>query len=76
MTAGRGITHSERFEKARAEGGDLHGIQAWVALPKAHEEAPPSFSHHGKAALPEIGADDAHGSVSGTRARIWMPVEA
>src|SRR5579864_226850 len=29
MTAGRGITHSERFEKARAEGGALHGIQTW-----------------------------------------------
>ena len=38
MIAGRGITHSERFEKARAEGGPLHGIQAWVALPKEHEE--------------------------------------
>ena len=33
MTAGRGITHSERFERPRAEGGTLHGIQAWVALP-------------------------------------------
>ena len=33
MTAGSGITHSERFEKARAEGDHLHGIQAWVALP-------------------------------------------
>ena len=32
MTAGRGITHSERFEKARREGGAMHGIQAWVAL--------------------------------------------
>jgi redox-sensitive bicupin YhaK (pirin superfamily) len=26
MTAGSGITHSERFEKARAEGGRMHGI--------------------------------------------------
>ena len=38
MTAGRGITHSERFEKARAEGDHLHGIQAWVALPTEDEE--------------------------------------
>ena len=38
MTAGRGITHSERFEKARADGGRMHGIQAWVALPKEDEE--------------------------------------
>src|SRR5262245_12604671 len=33
MIAGRGITHSERFERARREGGSMHGIQAWVALP-------------------------------------------
>jgi len=52
MIAGRGITHSERFEKARAEGGPLHGIQAWVALPDEHEETEPSFAHHGAAALP------------------------
>jgi hypothetical protein len=46
MVAGRGITHSERFERARREGDHLHGIQAWVALPKADEETDPSFSHH------------------------------
>lgn len=52
MTAGRGITHSERFEKARAEGGLMHGIQAWVALPAEHEEADPAFEHLGADALP------------------------
>ena len=52
MIAGRGITHSERFEKARAEGGPMHGIQAWVALPKEHEEMAPSFGHFGAADLP------------------------
>jgi redox-sensitive bicupin YhaK (pirin superfamily) len=52
MTAGRGITHSERFERARAEGGELHGIQAWIALPEADEEIEPSFSHHPAADLP------------------------
>ncbi len=46
MTAGRGITHSERFEKARLEGDRLHGIQTWVALPDADEEIAPAFSHH------------------------------
>ena len=34
MTAGSGITHSERFERARRDGGRMHGIQAWVALPR------------------------------------------
>jgi redox-sensitive bicupin YhaK (pirin superfamily) len=52
MIAGRGITHSERFEKARAEGGPLHGIQAWVALPNEHEETEPSFGHYGARDLP------------------------
>ena len=52
MTAGRGITHSERFERARAEGGSAHGIQAWVALPLGHEETDPAFAHHGEADLP------------------------
>ncbi len=52
MTAGSGITHSERFEKARSVGDHLHGIQAWVALPTADEEEAPSFSHHAGADLP------------------------
>jgi redox-sensitive bicupin YhaK (pirin superfamily) len=46
MTAGSGITHSERFERARREGGRMDGIQAWVALPRALEETAPAFSHH------------------------------
>src|ERR671910_178927 len=46
MTAGRGITHSERFERARREGDRMHGIQAWVALPEEDEESEPAFSHH------------------------------
>jgi redox-sensitive bicupin YhaK (pirin superfamily) len=52
MTAGRGITHSERFEKARREGGRMHGIQAWVALPREDEETDPAFFHHGAEDLP------------------------
>jgi hypothetical protein len=46
MIAGKGITHSERFEEARAHGARMHGIQAWVALPEETEETEPSFSHH------------------------------
>src|SRR6476620_4123895 len=52
MTAGRGITHSERFERARREGDRIHGIQAWVALPQQHEETHPTFAHHGSSDLP------------------------
>lgn len=53
MTAGRGITHSERFERARAQGDHLHGIQAWVALPDGMEEIAPAFSHHSGDDLPQ-----------------------
>jgi redox-sensitive bicupin YhaK (pirin superfamily) len=52
MTAGRGITHSERFEKARREGGLMHAIQAWVALPDEAEETAPTFAHHEGSDLP------------------------
>jgi len=54
MTAGRGITHSERFERARREGGHMDGIQAWVALPREMEETDPAFSHHGERDLPVL----------------------
>ena len=46
MTAGSGITHSERFEELRAHGGRMDGIQTWLALPVEHEEVAPAFSHH------------------------------
>jgi redox-sensitive bicupin YhaK (pirin superfamily) len=52
MTAGRGITHSERLERARAQGDHLHGIQAWIALPSEQEDVAPSFSHHAGSDLP------------------------
>jgi redox-sensitive bicupin YhaK (pirin superfamily) len=52
MVAGRGITHSERFEKARARGDAVHGIQSWVALPTQDEETAPDFAHYGRDDLP------------------------
>src|SRR6201996_2254790 len=52
MTAGRGITHSERFEDLRAHGGTMNGIQAGVALPDEAEEPAPAFAHHGPDDLP------------------------
>lgn len=52
MTAGSGITHSERFEHARAHGGRMHGIQSWVGLPEAEEECAPMFAHVDAAELP------------------------
>jgi hypothetical protein len=53
MTAGRGVTHSERFEEHfRQSGGVLELLQAWVALPDEVEECEPSFDHHGLDELP------------------------
>lgn len=53
MVAGRGIVHSERGTEAqRQKGGPLHGIQLWLALPKALEETDPQFVHHPGKTLP------------------------
>ncbi len=55
MTAGAGIVHSERTpDDDRASGHLLHGLQTWVALPKAHEQSEPSFAHYPAASLPKI----------------------
>jgi len=57
MTAGEGIVHSERTPPELRTGGScVHGIQTWVALPKAHEHAAPAFEHHPKPALPVLEA--------------------
>jgi redox-sensitive bicupin YhaK (pirin superfamily) len=53
MTAGRGIVHSERTPRElRPIEKSLFGIQAWVALPKRHEETAPGFVHHAADTLP------------------------
>ncbi len=55
MTAGSGIVHSERSSpQARSRGARLHGLQSWVALPTAFEEAPPAFHHHPADTLPAL----------------------
>ena len=67
MTAGRGIVHSERADPAfRASGGDMHGVQIWLALPEAHEDVAPSFEHHPKATLPAIAP------AAGARGRVLV----
>ncbi len=52
MTAGRGISHSERFEDPSALNGGLEMIQTWVALPEAVEEDLPSFNNYTSDQLP------------------------
>lgn len=78
MTAGRGIVHSERtpddlVQQVRRS----HGLQLWVGLPEALEEAEPAFAHTPAAAIPtlEVGGarlavlvGEAFGAVSPVRA--------
>jgi len=60
MIAGRGIVHSERSApEDRAAGMPMHGLQTWVALPLAHEDAAPSFVHVPGAELPRFDVDGA-----------------
>src|SRR5690606_12299540 len=75
MTAGSGITHRERCERARVQGDLLQGIQAWVALPTELEELPPSYSHNSGSGRPkwsdagvngQLMAGSAYGLAAGT----------
>lgn len=76
MTAGRGIAHSERARpEDRNQMRQFSGLQTWVALPKRHEEAVPTFGHHPRETLPVIGGDGvelrlAVGSLFGERAPV------
>ncbi|GMU73146.1 MAG: hypothetical protein AMXMBFR42_26010 [Burkholderiales bacterium] len=69
MTAGRGIVHSERSPPDdRARGPKLHGMQTWVALPREHEDAEPSFAHVAATDLPAFARGDASITVIAGRA--------
>lgn len=55
MTAGRGISHSEReTEEARNQDRTIEGLQFWVALPVEFEDIEPSFIHYKQDDIPEI----------------------
>jgi len=53
MTAGKGISHSERFEDPELlEKGGLEMLQTWVALPESVEESDPTFVNYKPDQLP------------------------
>jgi redox-sensitive bicupin YhaK (pirin superfamily) len=55
MTAGRGISHSERTPPALRESGhSLHGLQLWVALPEDSEQGEPDFVHYAAEQIPVV----------------------
>jgi redox-sensitive bicupin YhaK (pirin superfamily) len=76
MTSGRGITHSERFERLRREGGPIDGVQLWAALPDEREEMDPGFWHYGSDVLPVFDGDGLVGRlIAGQLAGVRSPVK-
>jgi len=59
MVAGRGIAHSERAPVPQVV-PRVHGLQLWVGLPRAHEDAEPSFQHAAADTLPTVEDRGAH----------------
>jgi redox-sensitive bicupin YhaK (pirin superfamily) len=55
MTAGKGVTHTERTPKDLRNGNvfTAHGYQIWVALPKELEDMDPEFHHIDSQDLPK-----------------------
>lgn len=55
MTAGIGITHSERTDGAARQAPlSMFGLQTWLALPRAREDDPAAFHNTPAAALPML----------------------
>lgn len=59
MIAGRGVVHSERFDRLRTLGGTLQLLQLLLALPDGAEEMAPSFRHVAREEVRECGKADA-----------------
>jgi redox-sensitive bicupin YhaK (pirin superfamily) len=58
MTAGSGISHSERTHPDdRSIPRYLDGLQLWVALPDGEEETDPSFQHYDSSTIPSIDTE-------------------
>lgn len=81
MTAGHGITHSERTDgDLRHRPHDLFGIQTWVAQPKGAEDGAAAFEHVGAEKLPVLENEGVTlrlilGGAYGERAPVKVPME-
>jgi redox-sensitive bicupin YhaK (pirin superfamily) len=58
MIAGRGVVHSERFERLRVLGGRLESFQLLLALPERDEDMDPEFAQVPADAVPQRVAAD------------------
>ena len=82
MTAGHGITHSERVDGDMLNAPySLSGIQTWMALPRDHEDAPPDFVHAGRDSLPMLEGEGKRlrlilGTAYGARAPVPVASES
>lgn len=79
MSAGRGVVHSERIPAdIRAAAHAVEGIQMWLALPRAQEQAEPGFVHYPQAVLPLLASGEARlrvliGTVNQQRSPVQVP---
>lgn len=59
MTAGRGVIHSEKAtEEFQKTGGDFHGVQLWVNLPKEHKMTEPRYQDIKSENIPVYESED------------------
>ena len=81
MTAGHGVTHSERVDEDMLTAPyKLFGIQTWIALPDGKEDMPAAFVHAPKADLPLLEGEGKQvrliiGDAWGERAPVETPSE-
>ena len=58
MTAGRGVTHSERMAPPQpGQPAKVFGLQTWLAMPTETEDMAPTFEHRDMEALPLLEAE-------------------
>jgi redox-sensitive bicupin YhaK (pirin superfamily) len=83
MTAGKGITHTERtpLDMRNEKRYPAHGYQIWIALPEELEEMEPTFDYLPKSEMPEwyesnlqlrLVAGEALGRKS--KLKVWSPL--
>jgi redox-sensitive bicupin YhaK (pirin superfamily) len=77
MTAGSGISHSEKTPQADIGlESEIHGLQFWVALPDHLEDIAPSFFNFKEKEIPRINAPEASiDVVVGNYAELSSPVK-
>jgi redox-sensitive bicupin YhaK (pirin superfamily) len=77
MRAGRGVIHDEGPDDLmRREGGQMHGVQLWINMPKGGKHAAPAYRHILAADIPTL--EESHVKtrlVAGTLGALTGPVE-